>query len=289
MNNVMKSGLVGISILITAILICYPVYGNEFQWFETTNYDAYLTNLLGFSVSSNFGYRPPNFRPPYRYASFYAEVHHEIYDADGQVIDDIILATHQLNDLGVHGDYQPSDGNFECMYLSQPGTYTLFKVYNKQHNLIRQVRDDFNDNVIAPGSVSVVNDTLTPSLEWSRVEGADEYWLGIWKSEKNFIKNGYVDISQRVREFSSWSGYIDYDENTDLYSITLEGDFMQLPLGNYYWMVIAEGTGEGDTDGNSATGGLLRVIPEPPVGILFMLGTIFLVMVLRYKEYRKIL
>lgn len=285
MNNVIKSVLFGACVLVVVMLIC-PVYANEFQWFETTNYDVYLTNLLGFSVSSDFGYRPPNFRPPYRYASFYAEVHQEIYDGEGRVIDDIILATHQLNDLGAHGDYQPCDGNFECMYLSQPGTYTLFKVYDKQHNLIRQVRDDFEGNDIAPISVSVVNDTLTPSLKWFGAEGADEYWLGIWKSEKNFIKNGYVDISQRVREFSSWSGYIDYDEDTDLYSITLEGDFMQLPLGNYYWMVIAQGSGEGDADGNSAAGGLLRVVPEPPAAILFMLGNIFFA-TLRHKLRKK--
>lgn len=286
MNNVMKNVLIIASVLLGAVLTC-PVYANEFQWFETTNYDAYLTDLLGSSVSMDFGYCPPNFKPPYRYATFYAKVHREIFDSEGQLINDIVLGNYRLNDLGAQGDYQPSDGNFECIYLSQPGTYVIFEVYDKQNKLIKQVRDDFDGNDIAPVSVSVTNNIFTPSLQWQGVEGADEYWLGIWEADKKFVNNGYVDISQRVREFSTWNGYIDYDESTDLYSITLEGDFMRLPTGNYYWMVMAEGIGEENTDGNSAAGGLLRVVPEPAAGVLFILGSVFSVMIFKYNWRKK--
>ena len=168
-----------------------------------------------------------------------------------------------LRDDGSRGDITAGDGEWGCMFGGGLlyKDFALFKISFNPYS-VAHVQDSFLGNSLSFGENEVRvenNNTPNPSLKWDPVTGAEDYWVGIWKIDKDFKGDfGYIDLSGRVAEYSDLTGT----------EINLTG----LSPGEYKFIVYADGVGIEGADGGVAYGGTVTVTPEPASSILSLLG-----------------
>lgn len=212
--------------------------GEATQWFETFGTNT-LVHLYLESTQS------------------IADVKAEVFEWGGSSIYEAFL-----RDDGSRGDITAGDGEWNCMFGGGlfKKDFALFEISFGPYSKVN-LQDSFlgNDLSFGENGVWVENDnTPNPSLKWNSIEGADSYWVGIWRIDKDFEGDfGYVDLSERIAEYPG---------------LKTTGIDLELPVGKYKWIVYADGEGGEGRDGGVAYGGTVTVTPEPAGSALSLIG-----------------
>ncbi len=251
--------------------------------FGTVNFDTFWQDLssANYAFGINYSSQTGN--------GFTATITRDVFQ-EGEISQSDFLGPYILEDSGLRGDYRPADNQFGTI-LAVPQSWASFQLEGQDfdidayhmtyakffENNVYVGSNYFYGNTMLPASVTIANDnTLNPTLQWNPVSGATEYVVFVWQGDKNLIDDAsgtkYVDISARVKEFSTndGTGAIAFDGTQ--YALNLAGD-AGLNGGSYLWSVYATGASDQKLlDGGSITGGRLTVTPEPVSGLLFLVG-----------------
>jgi hypothetical protein len=286
MKNTRNYSLVLFLIALLLPLNAYATVSNGV--FDTINFDTFWKDLSSADYAFGLNYMGTAGN------SITANITRDTYDNCDIVQSDFLGSDsypYILGDTGLRGDFSPADNEFGTVF-AVPASWASYQLYGQDPSIVgasystyakffvngsSNGSNYFYGNTMLPASVTIANNnTLNPTLQWNPVSGATEYVVFVWQGDKNLIDDvsgtKYIDISGRVKEFSTndGTGAITFDGTQ--YALNLAGD-AGLNGGSYLWSVYAGGVPDKKMlDGGSITGGRLTVTPEPISGLLFLVG-----------------